>query len=72
MLGPRLTVVQACKRLEVAEKTNYRWREVSGLMNAYQAKRLRELERESPRLKKLFAGAQLDKATLQEVTQEKF
>ena len=72
MLGQGLTVAQTCKRLEVTDKTYYRWRKEYGGMKVDQAKRLKELERENARLKKLLAEAHLDKAMLQEVAQGNF
>ena len=60
------TVAQACKRIGVTGLTYYRWRREYGGMKTDQAKRLKELERENARLKKLLADAELDKAILRE------
>ena len=60
------TVAQACKKIGVTEQTYYRWRKEYGGLRMDQAKRLRELEKENTRLKKLFAEAELDKAILKE------
>ena len=60
------TVAQACKAIEVAEQTYYRWRKEYGGLKTDQAKRLKELVRENVRLKKLLAEAELDKAILRE------
>ncbi len=54
MLGEGSTVVVACKHLEVTKQTYYRWRNQYGGMKADDAKRLKELERENSRLKKLW------------------
>ncbi len=54
------TVTQACKQLEVTEQTYYRWRKEYGGLRTDQAKRLRELERENARLKRLVADQALD------------
>jgi transposase-like protein len=53
--------------LEVSEQTFHRWRQQYGGMKAEEAKRLKELEDENKRLKKLLAEAELDKAILKEV-----
>jgi putative transposase len=60
------TVGQVCQALEVSEPTLQRWRNQYGGMKAQEAKRLRELEDENRRLKKLLAEAELDKAILKE------
>jgi putative transposase len=60
------TVAQACKKLGVTEQTYYRWRREYGGLRMDQAKRLKDLEKENTRLKKLLAEAELDKAILRE------
>ena len=50
------TVVQVCKQLGVTEQTDYRWRKAYGGLRMDQAKRLKSLEQENARLKKLVAG----------------
>jgi putative transposase len=52
--------------LEVSEATLHRWRNQYGGMKAEEAKRLKGLEQENKRLKKLLAEAELDKAILKE------
>ena len=59
-------VPQACKKLGVTEQTYYRWRKEYGGMRLDQARRLKELDRENGRLKRLLAEAELDKAILRE------
>ena len=66
MLTVGKTIGQACQALEVSEQTFHRWRNQYGGMKAQEAKRLRELEDENRRLKKLLAEAELDKAILKE------
>ena len=66
LLSQGRSVVQACKQIAVTEQTYYRWRREYGGMKVDQAKRLKELERENSRLKKLLADAELDKAILRE------
>ena len=57
---------QVCQKLGVAEQTYYRWRKEYGGLKVDQAKRLKELERENTRLKKLVADQALDMAILKE------
>jgi cell division protein FtsB len=56
----------------VTEQTYYRWRREYGGLKVDQAKRLKDLEKENARLKKLVADLSLDKAMLQEVAQGNF
>ncbi len=60
------TVGLVCKKLGVTEQTYYRWRKEYGGLRLDQAKRLKDLEKENGRLKKLLAEAELDKAILRE------
>jgi putative transposase len=71
-LGSGLSVAQACQKLAVSENTFHRWRAQYGGMKADEAKRLKELEQENARLKRLVADLALDKQMLQEVVQKKF
>lgn len=66
------TVTQVCKQLEITDQTYYRWRREYGGLKADQAKRLKELERENTRLKKLLAESELDKAILREAANPNF
>ena len=66
------TVAVACKQIAVTEQTYYRWRKEYGGLKADQAKRLKELERENARLKRLLADAELDKASLREAANPNF
>ena len=67
MLSADKTIGQVCQALEVSEQTYHRWRNQYGGMKAEEAKRLKELEGENKRLKKLLAEAELDKSILKEV-----
>ncbi len=60
-------LVDGVRKLEISEQTYYRWRREYGGLKVDQAKRLKGLEKENARLKKLLAEAHLDKAMLQEV-----
>ena len=62
------TIGQACRKIGVTDQTYYRWRKEYGGMRVDQAKRLRELEQENIRLKKLVADLSLDKQILQEAS----
>ena len=63
---------QVCKQLEVTEQTYYRWRKEYGGLRVDQAKRLRELERENTRLKRLVADQALDNSILREAASGNF
>src|SRR3984893_5262081 len=63
---------EVCRHLEVAESTWHRWLAQYGGMKANDAKRLKELEVENTRLKKLLAEAELDKAMLKELAEGNF
>ena len=65
------TVGQVCQRLTISEQTFYRWRQQYGGVTVADAKRLKELESENARLKKLVADLSLDKQMLQEVVRGK-
>ncbi len=60
------SVIEVSRKLGIAEQTYYRWRKDYGGMRVDQAKRLKELELENSRLKKLVADLSLDKAILEE------
>jgi transposase-like protein len=66
MLAGGKTSGQVCQALEISEQTLLRWRSQYGGMKSEEAKRLKELENENKRLKKLLAEAELDKAILKE------
>jgi putative transposase len=65
-LGRGLTTPQMCRKIGRSEQTYYRWRKRYGGMQVRQAKRLKELEQENTRLKKLLAESMLDKEILKE------
>ena len=66
------TVGQVCKTIEVTEQTYYRWRKEYGGLRLNQAKRLKSLEKENARLKKLVADLSLDNQILKEVCSGNF
>ncbi len=66
------TTVDVVRKLGITEQTDYRWRKEYGGLRMDQAKRLKELERENSRLKKLLAEQALDNAILKEVSSGNF
>ena len=65
-------LTEVLRHLEVSESSWNRWRSQYGGMKANEAKRLRELESENARLKRLLAEAELDKAMLKELAEGNF
>jgi putative transposase len=72
VLGAGGTVGQVVQQLGVSEQTYHRWRNQYGGMKAADAKRLKQLEQENVRLKKLVADLSLDNAMLKEVAKGEF
>jgi putative transposase len=72
LLSQGATVGEASRKIGVTEQTYYRWRKEYGGMRVEQAKRLKELERENGRLKKLVADITLDNAILREAARGNF
>ena len=70
--GKGSTIPQICNKIEVSEQTYYRWRKEYGSLSVDQAKRLKEVEKENIRLRRLVADFSLDKAILNEVTEGKY
>ncbi len=66
------TTVEAARKLGITEQTYYRWRKEYGGLRMDQAKRLKELEKENSRLKKLLAEQVLDNAILKEAASGNF
>jgi transposase-like protein len=71
LLSQGQTVGSVCKTLGIAEQTYYRWRKVYGGLKIDQAQRLRELEQENARLKRLVADLSLDNAIIKEALRGK-
>ena len=68
LLGKGMTIPQAARKIGIAEQTYCRLRREYGGLRTDQAKRLKELEKENARLKKLVADLSLDNQILKEVT----
>lgn len=66
------SVGEASRKLAVTEQTYYRWRREYGGMRVEQARRLKEIEKENVRLKKLVADLSLDNAILKEAARGNF
>ena len=66
------TTAEVCKRVGITEQTYYRWRREYGSLKMNQAKRLKVLERENTRLKRVVADLTLDNAILKEAANPNF
>ena len=66
MLSQGATIAVVSKKIGVSDYTYYRWRKEYGGMRVYQAHRLKELEQENSRLKRLVADISLDNSILKE------
>lgn len=67
LLGEGLEVAAVAKQLEVSEQTLHRWRAQYGGLKAQDAKRLKELERENQKLKRIVAEQLLENEALKEI-----
>ena len=67
-----ISISEASRKIGVTEQTYYRWRKEYGGLRIEQAKRLKSLEKENARLKKLVADLSLDNAILKEVAEGNF
>ena len=72
LISQGVTLAIILKKIGVSDCTYYRWRQEYGGMRVDQAKRLKELEQENTRLKKLVAELSLDKAILTEAARGNF
>ena len=61
------SIALACRDAEISEQSYYRWRREYGGLQLEQAKRLKELERENSRLRRLVADLSLEKQVLKDV-----
>lgn len=65
-------VEEVCRKMGISEATFYNWKKKFGGMGVTELRRLRQLEEENWRLKRLVADLSLDKEMLQEVIKKKF
>ncbi len=72
LLGQGAPVAEVSRKLGITEQTYYRWRREYGGMRVEQARRLKELEKENGRLKRLVADLTLDNAILKEASRGNF
>ena len=72
LLNQGVTVAEASRKIGVTEQTYYRWRKEYGGLRIEQAKKLKNLEKENARLKKLVADLSLDNAILKEAAERNF
>ncbi len=72
LLSEGADVAAVARHLEVSEQTYHRWRNQFGGMKADDAKRLRELERENSRLKRIVADKELEIDALREIARGNF
>ena len=66
-LGKGANVPDVCRRLGISQQTYYRWRKEYGGLELDQAKRMKDLERENARLKRLVADLSLEKQVLKDI-----
>ena len=72
LISQGMPTAKAARQLGITDKTYYRWRKEYGGMRIDQAKRLKELEKENSRLKRLVADLSLDNQILKEVSRGNF
>jgi len=72
LISQGTAIAMVAKKIGVTEQTYYRWRKEYGGMRIEQARRLKELEQENSRLKKLVADLSLDNAILKEASRGNF
>ena len=71
-LSQGASIAEASKKIGITEQSYYRWRKEYGGMRIEQARKLRELEKENTRLKKLVADLSLDNSILKEAVRGNF
>ncbi len=67
-----IPIAEASRKIGITQQTYYRWRKEYGGLRIEQAKKLKSLEKENARLKKLVADLSLDKAILKEAAEGNF
>ena len=71
-LAKGLDIAEVCRTLGISEQTYYRWRKEYGGLKVDQAKKMKSLEKENARLKKIVADLTLDNSILKEAAQGNF
>ncbi len=64
-----ISIAEASRKIGITQQTYYRWRREYGGLRIEQARKLKNLEKENARLKKLVADLSLDNAILKEATE---
>ena len=72
LLSQGSSIIEASRKIGVNEQTYYRWRKEYGGMRVEQARKLKELEKENSRLKKIVADLSLDNSILKEAARGNF
>jgi putative transposase len=72
MVGQGKTIQESCREIGISEQTYYRWHNKYGNLPSSEAKRLKALETENARLKKIAADLSVDNAVLKEAVEGKF
>jgi len=67
-----MSVEEICRKLGISQQTFYNWKKKYGGLDPTELRRLRQLEEENARLKKMVADLSLDKQMLQDVLKKKF
>lgn len=67
-----VTVAEVYRKMGISEATFYRWKQIYGGMGQFELRKMRQLEEENHKLRRLVADLSLDKAMLQEVLAKKF
>jgi len=65
------TIAEICRRTGISQQTFYRWKKKFGSMGVVEVRRLKQLEEENAKLKRLVADLSLDKVILQDVLRKK-
>lgn len=71
-LAKGISIEEVCRKLQISTQSFYRWRKEYGGLEIDQAKRLKDLERENARLKRLVADQALDNAMLRDIASGNF
>ena len=72
MVGQGKSIAEVLREIDVTANTYYRWRKEYGGLGLDQARRLKDLEQENARLKRVVADLSLDNLILKEVSTGKF
>ena len=72
LCGQGQTVAEVCRELGISDATYYKWRKEYGGMDVSQARRLKQLEQENARLKRVVADLSLDKQILKDAASGNF